>query len=179
METDALLWIHDRATPALDGLFVLSNLLGLWWFCIVVVAAVTAWQLRRGERRAALAWVALGVVVWALPELIKAAVARPRPALWPALVDAPGLSFPSAHAVASAALYPVLGWMVARCCGGRTGAGYGLGVVVALFVGLGRLYLGVHWPSDVLAGWALGLVLSALGVLWLKKLSAPEPDAGV
>jgi membrane-associated phospholipid phosphatase len=179
METDALLWIHDRATPALDGVFLLSNLLGLWWFCIVLVAAVTFWLLRHGERRVAHAWVALGAVVWALPELIKAVADRPRPTLWPALIDAPGLSFPSAHSVASAALYPVLGWLIARRCGGRTGAGYGLGVVVALFVGFGRLYLGVHWPSDVLAGWALGFVISALGVLWLRKLPAPEPDAGV
>ena len=177
METDALLWIHERATPALDAAFQVSNLLGLWWFCVVVVAAVVAFHLRREERSAAMAWVALGIVVWVLPELLKALVARPRPALWAALVEAPGFSFPSAHAAGSAALYPVLGWLVARRRGFPARAGVGLGLLVALFVGFGRLYLGVHWPSDVLAGWALGLVIAALGVRWLARVERRGSDA--
>jgi len=45
-----------------------------------------------------------------------------------------------------------------------------MGVVLAAYVGIGRLYLGVHWPTDVLAGWALGLAQSAMAVWWLARI---------
>ena len=86
-------------------------------------------------------------------------MARPRPTLWPWLIPTSGYAFPSGHAVAGAALYPLLGWLALRSRG-RGRLGYGLGLAVGVFVGLARLYAGVHWPSDVLAGWALGAALS-------------------
>jgi undecaprenyl-diphosphatase len=110
--------------------------------------------------------VAVGAAAALLPELLKLVAARPRPALWPWLLPTSGYSFPSGHAVAGAALYPLLGWLLLRGRGlGRTG--YALGLAVGVFVGLGRLYVGVHWPSDVLAGWALGAALSLGAVRWL------------
>jgi undecaprenyl-diphosphatase len=75
--------------------------------------------------------------------------------------------------MAGAALYPLLGWLALR---GRNlgGAGYALGLAVGVFVGLGRLYVGVHWPSDVLAGWALGAALSLGAVRWLGAGPGPS-----
>jgi undecaprenyl-diphosphatase len=73
--------------------------------------------------------------------------------------------------VAGAALYPFLGWLMLRSR--HLGlAGYALGLMVAAFVGVGRMYLGVHWPSDVVAGWALGVALSGGGVWWLRAQSS-------
>jgi membrane-associated phospholipid phosphatase len=115
----------------------------------------------------------VGVGAAVLPELVKAVVARPRPTLWPWLIPTSGYSFPSGHAVAGAALYPLLGWLALRARG-RGLVGYLLGLAVGVFIGLGRLYAGVHWPSDVLAGWALGMALS-LGAI--RRLSAPGEQA--
>ena len=94
---------------------------------------------------------------------------RPRPTLWAWLVPVSGLSFPSGHAVAGASLYPLLGWTLVP---GRPAVGrlaYALGLIPAAFIGVGRLYVGVHWPTDVLAGWALGAGLSAGAIAWLTR----------
>ena len=166
MEARILLWIHGFSTPALDQVFLFSNLFGLLPVCTVLVVAMALWHLVREERREALVWAVMGLATFALPELIKYVVARPRPELWATIVHPSGFSFPSGHAVASAALYPLLGWMLLRRRG-TAGAGFCGGALFALFVGFGRLYLGVHWPTDVLAGWLLGFAQSGVAVAWL------------
>ena len=174
MEAGLLVWIHGHSLPALDALCVFSWALGVLRFCAPAIVLVIGWHLARHERREALAWLGVGVGAAVLPELVKAVVARPRPTLWPWLIPTSGYSFPSGHAVAGAALYPLLGWLALRSRG-RGLVGYFPGLAVGVFIGLGRLYAGVHWPSDVLAGWALGVALSLGAIRWL---SAPgEPGA--
>jgi undecaprenyl-diphosphatase len=175
VEADLLLWVHSLSSPALDAGARIGWALGVFRYCAPVVLLVIGWHLGRREHREAVAWLAVGVGAAVLPELLKALVARSRPTLWPWLIPTSGYSFPSGHAVAGAALYPLLGWMALRPLG-RGVAGYLLGLAVGLFVGLGRLYAGVHWPSDVLAGWALGVALSLGAVRWLsapRALRAP------
>ena len=175
MEADLLLWIHRHASPALDAAFVLSWVFGTRRFCVPLVLIAVAWHLARRERREALAWAAVGLAVAVLPELLKAVFARPRPALWPWLLPTTGYAFPSGHAVAGTAFYPLLGWLALRHRGlGRVG--YLAGALFGVYVGVGRLYLGVHWPSDVLAGWALGAALSGGAVV---ALTAPAGSSTV
>ena len=168
MEADLLLWIHGLSGPDLDAVCIFSWALGVLQFCAPAILLVIVWHLARRERREALAWLVVGVGAAVLPELLKAAVARPRPTLWPWLIPTSGYSFPSGHAVAGAALYPFLGWLALRARG-RSRVGYFLGLAIGTVIGLGRLYAGVHWPSDVLAGWALGIALSLGAVRWLQE----------
>jgi membrane-associated phospholipid phosphatase len=178
MEARILLWIHGLAGPALDQLFLFSNLFGLLPVCVIVVALMIAYHLLRKERREALLWLALGLATYAIPEVIKHVTARPRPALWETLIHPSGFAFPSGHAVASATFYPLLAWVLARGRGAAARIAYAIGALFALFVGFGRLYLGVHWPSDVLAGWALGVGQSALAIAWLKGRTSGDRTAG-
>jgi undecaprenyl-diphosphatase len=175
MEAAILTWFHGLRSPGLDAAFLVSWLLGAFQFCAPAVLLAGVFHLARGERREAVVWLAVGVLVAVVPELIKALSARPRPALWPPLLPASGYSFPSGHAVAGMAFYPLLGWLLLRARGLRA-AGYALGVLVGAFIGVGRLYLGVHWPSDVAAGWALGAAFSLAATRWLGRPAPRRPE---
>lgn len=94
----------------------------------------------------------------AISEGLKVGFARPRPDLVAHAVDVTSMSFPSGHAMLSAVTYLTLGALVARTQERRRARAYILGaaVLLTLLIGLSRIYLGVHWPTDVLAGWCLG-----------------------
>ena len=169
MEERILLWIHGFASPVLDRVFLFSNLFGLLPVCATLVTAMVLYHALRKERAEALAWAVVGLVTFVVPELIKYATTRPRPKLWETLIHPSSFAFPSGHAVASAAFYPLLAWVLLRRREVAAKVGYGIGALFALFVGFGRLYLGVHWPSDVLVGWVLGFAQSGLAVAWLRK----------
>ncbi|HKC11745.1 MAG TPA: phosphatase PAP2 family protein [Vicinamibacteria bacterium] len=175
MEGDILLWVHGWAGPLPDAAFWLSSQLADLRFCVVLVGLACLWHLWRGERTESLLWLVLGLTTLGLEEGLKLLMARPRPHLWVAQIQQSGFAFPSGHALASATFYPLLardvasGWPRARLLA------WGLAVGLALFIGVGRLYLGVHWPSDVLAGWALGAGQTALGLRLLERRRIPPP----
>lgn len=105
-------------------------------------------------------------------KLLKAFFERARPDLVPHLVPVHSLSFPSGHAMNSALVYLTLAALVART---RTDTGVrlflmGAAMVLTLLIGASRVYLGVHWPSDVLAGWGVGALWAALTSLLAKYL---------
>ncbi len=97
---------------------------------------------------------------WALSTGLKGFFDRPRPAVVPHLTHVGSASFPSGHSMLSAVVYLTLGALLARLVAKWSLKLYLIGVaaLVAVLVGATRVYLGVHYPSDVLAGWAAGLV---------------------
>jgi len=102
-----------------------------------------------------------------LSTLLKHEVDRPRPELVSHLVTETSLSFPSGHAMLSAVTYLTLGSLAARFLPDRTTKAFvlALAVLTTVLVGTSRVYLGVHWPSDVLAGWCAGFAWAML--CWL------------
>ncbi|MER8394454.1 phosphatase PAP2 family protein [Mesorhizobium sp. M1340] len=102
-----------------------------------------------------------------LSSVLKFDIDRPRPDLVSHLADVASLSFPSGHAMLSAVTYLTLGSMAARFLPGRITKIYVLvlAVLTTVVVGISRIYLGVHWPSDVLAGWCAGFAWAML--CWL------------
>jgi len=169
METAILRWIHAWSHPALDAAFRVSHRLGGFEVCAILVLAAAVWHLRRREHGWALLWIALGVSTYLIQEALKELIQRPRPELWPRVIGQAGFSFLSGHALAAATFYPLLAEDVARHRPEWRKPAFVVAAALAAFIGFGRLYLGVHWPSDVLAGWALGLAQTAVGVHLLGK----------
>jgi undecaprenyl-diphosphatase len=148
-----------------------------------MVTLVTAgYLLLAGNRGAAMMVLAsiAGAVLLSLA--IKLGIERPRPELFPHGVEVYTASFPSGHATGSAATYLTLGALLAGFQRRRRLKVYLLTIAVLLtvLIGLSRLYLGVHWPSDVLAGWTLGASWALLCwlVAWqLQRRGKVEDDA--
>jgi undecaprenyl-diphosphatase len=104
--------------------------------------------------------------------VLKGAFDRPRPDLVPPGALVYTASFPSGHSLMAAATYLTLWALLARVQTGRPVKIYvlALSVFVAVLVGCTRVYLGVHWPSDVLAGWSIGAAWALLCWLVARRL---------
>lgn len=130
----------------------------------LLVVGVVVYPLSVGKRGTALlvgGAVGSGAI---LSTFLKLGFDRPRPDLVAHLSHAYSSSFPSGHAMLSAVTYLTLGVLLARAHERRRTKIIVMtyGVTLTVLIGLSRIYLGVHWPTDVMAGWALGAAWAAL-----------------
>lgn len=141
----------------------------------MVVLAAAGLLLALGRRHTAVLLLAASVSGGIALSLLKLHVGRARPALVPHLVDAAGLSFPSGHSTDSAVAYLSLAALATRVVPVRAARGYVVACAIALVgaIGISRVYLGVHWPSDVLAGWGFGTLWA---LAWWRAGEAWAPS---
>ncbi|MBN9241749.1 MAG: phosphatase PAP2 family protein [Mesorhizobium sp.] len=138
--------------------------------CLTVAAVIWLWIARQRDK-ALLMFVAMAGGQ-ALGAVIKLAVHRPRPSVVPHLVTETSLSFPSGHAMMSAVAYLTLALLAAGVLQSSTARFFLLllAVLTTFAIGVSRLYLGVHWPSDVMAGWCIGTAWAMVCWLAAKRL---------
>ena len=120
-----------------------------------VAAACTLAIARAGDRRGAAMVAASTIGILVGNAGLKLIVGRARPDLLPHLASETSLSFPSGHASNAAAVFLAIGWVLVRD-GARPGLVWPLVILFVAMVGLSRIVLGVHWPTDVIAGWCVG-----------------------
>lgn len=161
-------WLEESArdVTALGGFTLLSFL------TIVGVIGL----LRSRRRREALILATVMVSGQVASELLKLAYSRPRPALVPHGSIVYSNSFPSGHSALSAAGYLMLAVILAGMLRRRASVAmtYVTAVLIVAAVGVSRVYLGVHWPSDVAAGWALGATFALVGWALLRHGGSPR-----
>jgi len=125
----------------------------------LTVLAVTGYLFLHGLYRNGMFIFVASVGGWVLNWLLKAAFARTRPDIVPHLREVMSSSFPSGHALTSAAVYLTLGALLMRIAEGRLAKYYCIAIAMFLtfLVGSSRVFLGVHYPTDVVAGWIIGM----------------------
>lgn len=159
-------WVQGFRSPVMTVLMRGATALGSPVALTILALGGAAFLLRRRYRRESLALLASLVLGWGWDEVLKRLFRRARPP-GPWLAEAFGYSFPSGHSVAAVAFYGVLAYYLARFILPRRWRPSVMalaGGVIAL-IGLSRVYLGVHYPSDVLGGFALGGAWASLCVL--------------
>ena len=124
----------------------------------LTVVAVVGFLLLQGLVRNAAFVLVASLGGWLLNDLLKFIFARPRPSIVPHLREVFTMSFPSGHALTSAVVFLTLGALLMHVADRRIAKFYCLAVAVmaTILVGVTRVYLGVHYPTDVLAGWMFG-----------------------
>lgn len=129
-----------------------------------------------GRKR--LAWFAIGsVIVGSISmKYLKMGYDRPRPDLVEHAVLVTNKSFPSGHSMMAALVYLTLGIVLARTQkrGSMRVFIIAISILITLLVGLSRLYLGVHWPTDVLAGWMLGATWALIFGFFAQMVDDPR-----
>ncbi|MBV9774152.1 MAG: phosphatase PAP2 family protein [Gemmatimonadetes bacterium] len=178
-----LRWVHAHGTPWLDLAALEVTSLGATLEVGVTALIATAFLwVTRHRYSVLLLWTAiLGTAVLNL--ILKAAFNRPRPHVFPWLVPHVGQSsFPSGHAMTSTVTYLTIAFLIGRLepSAALRRATIGVAVLVVFLVGLSRVYLGVHYPSDVLAGWIAGVAWASFCVMGLEALRhfrGRKPDA--
>ncbi|HEX6709061.1 MAG TPA: phosphatase PAP2 family protein [Rubrobacter sp.] len=168
-----LLWIHSTFPGWLNEPMRFVTALGYYWFVLPLLAVVVFLFYRRGWRLSAvlLSVSTAGSVL--LTTILKAVFERARPELFDSGYHASFYSFPSGHATVAVGFYGMLTLILAyRLRGIARWAVAVSGVVVVLLIGFSRLYLGVHYPTDVLAGYLSALLwlvcVGAVYALWLS-----------
>ena len=147
----------DEVTALAAGITAIASTTAVLLVGAVAAAALLVRGQRHGAVSLALAVGGTQAVVYGIKEL----VARARPPASSALVDAAGHAFPSAHAASSVALYGLLAVLVLSRAHGRARiAAVALTVAGVGVIGLTRIYLGAHYPSDVVAGWLVGALVA-------------------
>lgn len=167
-----LLWIHGYAHPATDSLALALAAIGSLWGILAVGGLAGIWFYRKQRLMDLMTLVVALSGTAILTFVLKSAFHQARPNLFPRLVEEVTYSFPSGHASMSLCLYGFIGgWLVAQAPTERwRWALGGLCVAFAGLIGLSRMYLGVHWPTDVLAGFIIAvfwLVVCIIGRQWL------------
>jgi membrane-associated phospholipid phosphatase len=179
-------WLHTHETGfATDVVSAVTQLGGATVLLVITLAASLALVLARRFAHAALMGAALAGGE-ALNMALKAAFERPRPSFSDPIATASGFSFPSGHAMVSLTVYGALAFVIVATTKSRRARVLVLATAAALVLAIGfsRLYLGVHYVSDVLAAYGAGvawLMLCGLGLLGASRLrtgpSRLEPAA--
>ena len=165
LDEAALAWLHQFSSPMLDRVASAVSLFGSEFVVVFGLAllVVFAWQ-RRWRDLVAVVLVIVGAE--ALTLLLKEVLQRARPESVVAFIAADQFSLPSGHATRGAAFYAYIAHLVRF----RALVTAGLAVLV-ICIGLARMYLGVHFLSDVLAGYVVGIAWTAVVVRSLCMLS--------
>lgn len=167
-DKNILLYIHQFANPTLDSLMLGVTRVGDPRTVVpltVLVFCFLWWKHYRLEAKFFLLNAFGGAV---LSYVLKLVFTRSRPELWPRLILDPTFSYPSGHALGSMVLYGFLTYLIITLHPRYTKVWRAIGITLIVVIGFSRLYLGVHWPTDILAGYGIGFLWITVCIMLMR-----------
>ncbi|MBW4604145.1 MAG: phosphatase PAP2 family protein [Calothrix sp. FI2-JRJ7] len=174
LDEKVLLTIQKLHSPFLDTVMVGATLFGEGTTLLLVSGLYRHWLLRQNRRQDANTLMVAAFGGIGLNCLLKLLFARSRPKLWDRIVEVGHYSFPSGHSMVSMIVYGYIGYTLAKQYPQYRNQISALAVAFIMAIGFSRLYLGVHWLTDVTAGYAAGLVWLSACILFNVKSNPVE-----
>jgi membrane-associated phospholipid phosphatase len=178
LDTSLLLNIHQWASPVLDRIMLSITSLGDPEFVVAIIILSAGWLLWRRQLAEVtiLTLACLGALI--LNQGMKLLFTRPRPTLWPSLLHETSFGFPSGHALGSVVLYGLLAYFYAVYRPHHAKRIYFCSALLIGSIGFSRLYLGVHYPTDIVAGYITGWLwlMTCIELLRLQKNRTTTSD---
>jgi membrane-associated phospholipid phosphatase len=155
-----LLWIHQFSNSLFDRIFLLITAFGDPQIVIIVFVSMIAWLGLKRKYADGIKFTIACSGGLLINQVMKLFFAKPRPELWTRLISEHSFSFPSGHAVGSMIVYGFIAYIFARELPAAKRYIYAVASMLIIAIGFSRLYLGVHYPTDIIAGYGVG-------ILWL------------
>jgi undecaprenyl-diphosphatase len=167
-----LQWLHSHTTPFGIHMMATYTILGAAAFTAIPGIGIGALLARQRKWMMLKGWSAALVGGPIIENILKWSIRRPRPELAALFLHGFSYSFPSGHALNSTIVYGMLAYILVTLCTRHNAAKVGIVVITVLIVlgvGFSRLYLGVHYLSDVLGGFAIGIVWLAACIVFTRR----------
>ena len=171
LDETILLHIHQLTNPLLDRVMVLITRIGDPHTVVPLTGIVFVFLLIKRQRLAATFFAIDAAGGVALSYFLKLAFSKPRPQLWDSAINEVTYSYPSGHALGSMVIYGFLSYVFAKMYPRYSAAIYTFAVLIIVSIGFSRLYLGVHWPTDILGGYGIGFlwITACISLLRLQQ----------
>jgi membrane-associated phospholipid phosphatase len=157
IDTQIAIAVHQHQASVLDVIMIMFTKIGTGPVLIGAIAAVAFWSYKRGRNSYILILAANTIIAMGVNPVLKQIFARARPTLFEVIKRPDTFSFPSGHSMSAVVIYGALATVIIAL---RPTAKVPVligAVILILGIGFSRVYLGAHWPMDVLAGWASGV----------------------
>lgn len=169
-------WAYGQRTPALNAVLITITYLGNWQTMVLLGIGLLLYPGTRRDIGVPFALISLSSTVFY--KIVKSVFARPRPDLAVRIIEQGGYSFPSGHSMNGIVCFGILIYLIRRYCRNRKTANLLTAALSLLIIAIGcsRVYVGVHFPTDILAGWSLGAAFLCTAIIVLEKIRGEEND---
>lgn len=155
-------WFYDLRNPFLNGIMIFITYLGNWQS--VVLLCLVLLIIKKTRKSIGLTVSVTAIISTVLYKIIKEIFKRARPDVAVRIIKQGGYSFPSGHSFNCIVIYGLLIYLIGRYCKNKKTANIltALISILIFLIGISRIYVGVHFPTDVLGGWSLGIAFLVL-----------------
>lgn len=163
-------WVYDHRSPLLSAIFIPVTYMGNWQ--TITVLALILLVIPATRRKIGFPFTVISLSSTVVYKLVKSIFQRPRPEMEVRLIPQGGYSFPSGHSMNCIVCCGILIYLIRRYCPNKKAANILTALLGILIIGIGtsRVYVGVHFPTDVLGGWSLGLAFLLVSIIMLEKI---------